>query len=104
MSSVLPEYMVPSYYVWLKEFPKTSSGKVNRKALPIPEYKRPSTAPLYKKPKTQIQKNIAKFGLRLLRIPKIGISDNFFEMGGTSLLAQKTVAKLRQTLSMKSLL
>ena len=96
VSAVLPDYMLPSYYVWLKEFPKTSSGKVNRKALPIPEYKRPSTAPLYKKPTSDIQKNIAEIWSELLRIPKIGISDNFFEMGGTSLLAQKTVSNLRQ--------
>jgi acyl transferase domain-containing protein len=96
VSTVLPDYMLPSYYVWLKEFPKTSSGKVNRKALPIPEYKRPSTAPLFKKPTSNIQKNIAKIWSELLRIPKIGISDNFFEMGGTSLLAQKTVSNLRQ--------
>lgn len=97
VSSVLPEYMVPNYYVWLEEFPKTSSGKVNKKALPIPEYKRPSTAPLYKMPKTEIQKNIAKSWSEILRIPKIGLSDNFFEMGGNSLLAQKTVTTLRQS-------
>lgn len=96
VSTVLPEYMLPNYYVWVKEFPKTSSGKVNKKALPLPEYKRPSNAPVFKKPKTEIQKNIAKSWSEILRIPKIGISDNFFEMGGTSLLAQKTVATLRQ--------
>jgi amino acid adenylation domain-containing protein len=96
VSTVLPDYMLPSYYVWLKEFPKTSSGKINRKALPLPEYKRPSTAPLFKKPTSDIQKNIAQIWSELLRIPKIGKSDNFFEMGGTSLLAQKTVSNLRQ--------
>lgn len=95
VSDVLPEYMLPNYYVWVSDFPKTSSGKVNKKALPVPEYKRPSNAPLYKKPKTEIQNNIAKIWSDILRIPKIGVSDNFFEMGGTSLLAQKTVSALR---------
>ncbi|MFD2917699.1 polyketide synthase [Psychroserpens luteus] len=95
VSSVLPDYMLPSHYIWVKEFPKTSSGKVNKKELPLPKYERPSTAPLYKKPVTDIQKNIAKVWSNILRIPKIGISDNFFEMGGTSLLAQKTVSNLR---------
>lgn len=95
VQSVLPEYMLPNYYVWVDDFPKTSSGKVNKKALPIPEYKRPSSAPAFKKPKTDIQKNIAKTWSEILRIPKIGIADNFFEIGGTSLLAQKTVATLR---------
>jgi amino acid adenylation domain-containing protein len=96
-SEVLPEYMLPTYFVWLKEFPKTSSGKVNKKDLPLPQYERPSSAPLYKKPITVVQKNIAKVWSGLLGIPKIGISDNFFEMGGTSLLAQKTVLMLRQS-------
>ena len=96
VSAVLPEYMFPTYFIWVDEFPKTSSGKVNKKELPLPEYKRPSTAPLYKKPNSEVQKNIAKIWSELLRIPKIGIADNFFEMGGTSLLAQKTVLTLRQ--------
>lgn len=95
VNSVLPDYMLPTYYIWVEDFPKTSSGKVNKKALPLPKYERPSTALLYKKPVTDIQKNIAKVWSNLLRIPKIGVSDNFFEMGGTSLLAQKTVSNLR---------
>lgn len=95
VSAILPEYMLPNYYVWVEAFPKTTSGKVDKKALPLPEYKRPSTAPLYKKPKTEIEKHIAKTWSDILRIPKIGVSDNFFEMGGTSLLAQKTVSALR---------
>ncbi len=96
VNAVLPNYMLPSHYVWLKEFPKTSSGKINRKALPLPEYKRHASAPIYKKPTSDIEKNIAKIWSDILRIPKIGVSDNFFEIGGTSLLAQKTVANLRQ--------
>ncbi len=95
VSTVLPDYMLPNYYVWVDEFPKTSSGKVNKKALPLPEYKRPSSAPVYKKPKTDIEKHIAQTWTDILRIPKIGVADNFFEMGGTSLLAQKTVSALR---------
>ncbi|WOD44519.1 polyketide synthase [Hwangdonia lutea] len=95
-ASVLPEYMLPTHYVWVKDFAKTSSGKIDKKALPFPKYKRPSSAPLFKKPATDIQKNIAQTWSNILRIPKIGILDNFFEMGGTSLLAQKTVAILRQ--------
>ncbi|SDI53508.1 type I polyketide synthase [Winogradskyella thalassocola] len=96
VSAVLPDYMLPAYYIWVTDFAKTSSGKINKKLLPLPEYNRPSTAPLFKKPVTEIQKNITKVWADLLRIPEIGILDNFFEMGGTSLLAQKTVATLRQ--------
>lgn len=96
VSDALPEYMLPSYFIWVDEFPKTSSGKVNKKELPLPQYKRPTTAPVYKKPATDVQKNIVQVWSNILRISKIGILDNFFEMGGTSLLAQKTVLTLRQ--------
>ncbi|WP_396186170.1 amino acid adenylation domain-containing protein [Flavobacterium sp.] len=94
ISKVLPDYMIPSYLILVKDFPKTSSGKIDKKALPPPEYSRPSTAPLYKKATTEIQKNIAKAWTDALLIPKIGIDDNFFELGGTSLLAQKVVSIL----------
>ena len=97
VSAVLPEYMVPSHYVWVKDFSKTTSGKIDKKNLPLPEYSRPSNAPLLKKPTTKIQKDLAKVWAELLRVPEIGVLDNFFEMGGTSLLAQKTVATLRRT-------
>lgn len=96
VAQILPSYMLPTHYVWVKEFPKTSSGKIDKKSLPPVEYSRPSSAPLYKKPVTETQKNITKILANLLRIPKIGIFDNFFEMGGTSLLAQKVIANLRQ--------
>ena len=96
VKSVLPEYMLPAYYIWIKEFPRTSSGKIDKKGLPAPEYKRPNTAQVFKKPTTETQINIANTWSEILKIPKIGILDNFFEMGGTSLLAQKTVAVLRQ--------
>ena len=96
VKSVLPDYMLPAYYVWMEDFPRTTSGKIDKKALPAPEYKRPDTAPIFKKPTTETQKNIANTWSEILKIPKIGILDNFFEMGGTSLLAQKTVAVLKQ--------
>jgi amino acid adenylation domain-containing protein len=92
--NLLPDYMIPSYFILIKDFPKTSSGKIDKKALPSPEYSRPSSAPLYKKATTEIQKNITKTWVDLLHIPKIGIDDNFFELGGTSLLAQKVAAIL----------
>jgi amino acid adenylation domain-containing protein len=96
VKSVLPDYMLPAYYIWIEDFPRTTSGKIDKKALPAPEYKRPDTAPIFKKPTTETQKNIANTWSEILKIPKIGILDNFFEMGGTSLLAQKTVAVLKQ--------
>ncbi|OBX24917.1 amino acid adenylation domain-containing protein [Gelidibacter algens] len=94
VSNILPEYMMPSYFTLIEEFPRTSSGKIDKKKLPAPQYSRPSSAPPYKAATTEIQKHIAKVWADLLSIPKIGIDDNFFELGGTSLLAQKVVAIL----------
>ncbi len=101
VSDILPDYMLPSYFVLVDGFPKTSSGKIDKKSLPPPEYSRPSSAPLYKKPTTKIQKNLTKVWVDLLHIPEIGIDDNFFELGGTSLLAQKVVAILLKDYSYK---
>lgn len=96
VAKVLPNYMLPAHYVWVVDFPKTSSGKIDKKALAPPQYQRPSSLPLYKNPQTDIQTKLAEVLAQVLHIPKIGIDDNFFEIGGTSLLAQKTVAVLRQ--------
>ncbi|MGJ8593055.1 MAG: amino acid adenylation domain-containing protein [Aquaticitalea sp.] len=93
-SELLPAYMMPSYFLKVEEFPRTSSGKIDKKNLPAPQYSRPSSAPLYKAATSKIQKDLTKIWTDLLHIPKIGIDDNFFELGGTSLLAQKAVATL----------
>lgn len=92
----LPDFMLPSAYVWLKELPKTTSGKVDRKALPKPDIKRPELDVLYKAPSNPTEKNIAVVLIELLQFDKIGVDDNFFQLGGNSLLALKTVALLKQ--------
>lgn len=94
VSTLLPEYMHPSHYVVVDNFAKTSSGKIDKKSLPKPQYSRPSSAPPYKKPSSKLEKQLASIWESLLNIPKIGVNDNFFELGGTSLLAQKLVAQL----------
>ncbi|WP_421943901.1 amino acid adenylation domain-containing protein [Pedobacter sp.] len=98
ISSKLPDYMIPTSFIWLDEFPKTTSGKVDRKSLPQPDYNRPEVKTTYRKPSTTIEKEITNVLLEIFGYNKIGIDDNFFEIGGTSLLAQKTVAELRYQL------
>lgn len=95
--NVLPEYMIPSYFILIENFPRTSSGKINKKALPSPQYSRPTSAPLLRRPTTKIEKEITEIWSKLLQIRIIGIDDNFFEMGGTSLLAQKVVYTIRKS-------
>jgi amino acid adenylation domain-containing protein len=92
----LPDYMMPSAFVWLKEWPKTSSGKIDKKCLPIPEGNRPELSVLFKAPATLIEKNISACWAGILQIDRVGLLDNFFELGGNSLLALKTVAALKQ--------
>jgi amino acid adenylation domain-containing protein len=92
----LPDFMHPSAYVWLDELPKTTSGKVDRKNLPTPDFKRPDLDVLYKAPSTLLEKNLTKVWMELLLLDKIGIDDNFFLLGGNSLLALKAVAAFKQ--------
>jgi amino acid adenylation domain-containing protein len=91
----LPDYMMPAAFVWLDEFPKTSSGKVDKRALPKPDNKRPDLQALYKAPSTNTEEILSAVWLNLLPYDRIGVDDNFFELGGNSLLAVKTVAVLQ---------
>ncbi|MDO3641028.1 polyketide synthase [Mucilaginibacter sp. L3T2-6] len=91
----LPDFMWPSAYVWVTGFPKTTSGKVDRKALPKPDIKRPELSVLYKAPSTIIEKNISNVWVELLLLDKVGMDDNFFLLGGNSILAMKTVSVLK---------
>lgn len=92
----LPDYMMPSAFMIVEDFPKTSSGKIDRKVLPVPEIQRPDLATMYKAPSSQKEKQLAALWRELLQLDKVGINDNFFDLGGNSLLAVKTVVRLRQ--------
>lgn len=99
LEEILPEYMIPSIFMWVNEFPITANGKIDKKALPLPEYVRPDSAPIFKKPNTKLEKDIAAIWSEQLQIPQIGVDDNFFEMGGTSLLTQKVATLIKQRLN-----
>ena len=101
LEEMLPYFMIPSIFMWVEDFPITPNGKIDKKKLPSPEYTRPDSAPLLKKPRTKLEKDIASIWSEQLKIGIIGINDNFFEMGGTSLLAQKVATIMRQSLNLK---
>lgn len=96
LAQKLPDYMMPSAFVWLEELPKTTSGKVDKKQLPAPERKRPELMVAYRRPRTALEQSIAQVWGEVLEIDQVGLDDNFFELGGNSLLAQKTVALLKE--------
>lgn len=94
----LPDPMVPSAFVPLDKLPLTPNGKVDRKALPDPEGIRVSLDTAYVAPRTETEKTIVKIWCALLRVERVGLHDNFFDLGGHSLLVVQAQAKLRDSL------
>ena len=91
----LPDYMLPNAFVYLDEFPLTANGKLNRKALPAPDM----SAVLknqYLAPQTAIEKMLAEIWQDLLGLEKVGSLDNFFDLGGDSILSIQVVSRARQ--------
>ncbi|MCD4691422.1 MAG: AMP-binding protein, partial [Calditrichales bacterium] len=97
----LPEYMIPSAFVVLEAMPLTPSGKVDRKALPAPEFSRDDLAVEYAAPRNETEEKLAAITAELLNIEKAGINDNFFELGGHSLLATQFVSRIRETFNVE---
>ncbi|MEG4112410.1 MULTISPECIES: amino acid adenylation domain-containing protein [unclassified Microcoleus] len=93
----LPEYMVPSAFVVLKALPLTANGKIDRRALPAPEEARADLADTFVPPSTPIEKMLAEIWAELLGLKKVGIYDNFFDLGGHSLLITQLLAKVRDS-------
>ncbi|HTG31557.1 MAG TPA: amino acid adenylation domain-containing protein [Thermoanaerobaculia bacterium] len=90
----LPDYMVPAAFVALAALPLTANGKVDRKALPAPEWQ--GAASGYVVPRTHEEELLAAIWAQVLRLPRVGVNDNFFELGGDSILSVKIVARARQ--------
>ncbi|MBC1213138.1 non-ribosomal peptide synthase [Trichormus variabilis ARAD] len=91
----LPEYMVPSAFVMLDTLPLTPNGKVDRRALPAPE-SRPELAVNFVAPRTPQEEKLAAIWADVLRLQQVGIHDNFFEIGGDSILSLQIIARANQ--------
>ena len=94
----LPEYMLPSSFVVLDALPLTPNGKIDRRALPAPDNQRPELTVTFKPPHSGIEQQIAKLWQEVLHVDKVGINDNFFDLGGNSLLMLQVNNKLRAIL------
>jgi hypothetical protein len=99
LSERLPEYMVPSVCVTLETLPLTPNGKVNRHVLPAPEGVRPNLGMDYVPPQTELEQTIAAVWHDVLQIKAVGIHDNFFEVGGNSLLLVQAHRKICEKLN-----
>ena len=93
----LPDYMVPSIFVSLEDLPLTPNGKVDRNALPAPGGTRPKIDEGYVAPRTEIEELAAQVWREVLKLENVGIYDNFFDLGGHSLLGTRVIARLRSS-------
>ncbi|HEY0172177.1 MAG TPA: amino acid adenylation domain-containing protein, partial [Pyrinomonadaceae bacterium] len=90
----LPHYMAPAAYVWLDEWPLTTSGKVDRRMLPAP----PPAERSEDAPRNLVEELIAGVWCEVMGLASVGVGDDFFELGGHSLLAARLVSRLRRDL------
>ena len=99
LSEKLPEYMIPSTFMFLEKMPYATSGKIDRKALPLPTNQRPELEQKFKTSETQLEDWLTQLWQNALGIEKIGIDDKFFELGGNSLQAANIVSKVQKRLN-----
>src|SRR5205807_2968059 len=92
----LPEYMVPAAFVILDSLPLTENGKVDRRALPAPDQLRPELEGNFVAPRTPAEELIAGIWAEVLRLERIGVHDDFFDLGGHSLNATQVVSRVRE--------
>ena len=91
----MPEYMVPAAFVFLEKMPLTNNGKIDRKALPIPEQQRPLLSERFVPARTEAEKKLAAIWSKVLRVAQVGVNDNFFELGGDSILSIQIISLAR---------
>ena len=92
----LPSYMVPNECVILETLPLTANGKVDRKALPIPDTAKSQSEIIYVAPRNSVEEQLAQIWGDLLEVSQVGIHDNFFELGGDSLGATRVISRIRE--------
>jgi amino acid adenylation domain-containing protein len=99
LSSELPDYMIPAAFVMLETMPLTPNGKVNRKALPAPDAADPTTE--YVAPANDTEIQLAELWSELLGVDRVGIHDDFFALGGHSLIAMQMVSRIMTAINVE---
>ncbi|WP_316799483.1 polyketide synthase [Pedobacter frigidisoli] len=95
LAAELPEFMIPAIWVQLAQMPLTVNGKIDRNALQVPDYADLLNTP-YAQPKTKLETRIAEIWKQLLHVKRVGLNDNFFDLGGNSLMSQKLILAMQQ--------
>lgn len=91
LARFLPDYMLPSHFIQLEKVPLTSNGKINRNNLPVPEFNA-GTETTYMPPQNEVEEILVSIWQEVLNIPRIGVNDNFFDLGGDSLAMIRLLA------------
>jgi len=97
----LPDYMVPAVFVTMKALPLTHNGKIDRRALPEPDRARPEMEQAYVSPSSGLERSLSETWGHVLDLDRVGIHDNFFDLGGTSILAVELIALMQQALGVE---
>ncbi|RKG91353.1 amino acid adenylation domain-containing protein [Corallococcus sp. CA049B] len=92
----LPEHMVPSAFIALDAFPRTPNGKVDRRALPVPAHDANARSSPPVAPRTLTEEILVELWCEVLRLPTVGVEDDFFALGGQSILAAQVMARVRE--------
>ncbi|MBC3452854.1 amino acid adenylation domain-containing protein [Pseudomonas mosselii] len=95
----LPDYMVPTHFLVLEQWPLTANGKLDRNALPKPDASQLQQG--YVAPRTALEQQLAAIWSEVLKVEQVGLHDNFFELGGHSLLATQVTSRIRQRLDLE---
>jgi amino acid adenylation domain-containing protein len=103
MRERVPDYLIPSALVDLDSLPLSPNGKVDRRALPMPEGARPQLEKSFVAPRTPIEETIAGIWQKILGLKTVGVEDNFFDLGGHSLLATQVISRIRSAFQVESL-
>jgi acyl-CoA synthetase (AMP-forming)/AMP-acid ligase II/acyl carrier protein len=96
LKAKLPDYMVPSSFVFLGALPLTPNGKIDHQALPAPDQRRPELEEGYVAPRTPVERMIAEIWAEVLKLDTVGVDDDFFELGGHSLVATQAISRIYQ--------
>ncbi len=92
----LPEYMIPAMFMAIEQIPLSPAGKVNRNALPKPDFSQMRSSAPYVAPRTESEEKLAQIVRDVLNIEQVGVFDNFFELGGHSMMATQVVSRIQE--------
>ena len=101
LKSKLPTYMLPAAFVLLDAMPLTPNGKIDHQALPAPNQARPALEEVFVSPRTPTEEMLAGIWATVLGVEEVGVYDNFFDLGGHSLMAVQVISRLRDALQVE---